>query len=247
MGKFISILLIIIGLCSSCKELAQGPPSIPPEPEAPLNKIMPLGASRVAGDRPNHESFRYDLWKELILNNWSFDFIDTQEDNAIYLPVENTPFDPDHEGAGGRTSDDILVNLFNWLRESGAPDIVLFSSPGGNDVLRREPLERTISNLESIIDILQKANPQVTVIIEKFASGRSSLITPEISNDIKNLHQAIARIATEKTNDQSEIIVVDMYTGFDDDLLADNIHYNDSGAQFIAERYYKVLRNVLKK
>jgi hypothetical protein len=40
-----------------------------------INKIMPLGASRVAGNSPIHESFRYKLWKDLTENNWTFDSI----------------------------------------------------------------------------------------------------------------------------------------------------------------------------
>ena len=35
-------------------------------------------------------------------------------------------------------------------------------------------------------------------------------------------------------------------TGFNDGLLADNVHYNESGAEFIANRYYNVLANVLE-
>ena len=34
---------------------------------------------------------------------------------------------------------------------------------------------------------------------------------------------------------------VDMATGFKDDFLADNIHYNLQGAQFIAQHYYDKL------
>ena len=34
-----------------------------------INKIMALGASRVEGNRPQHESFRYETWKSLIQNN----------------------------------------------------------------------------------------------------------------------------------------------------------------------------------
>ena len=58
-----------------------------------LNKIMPLGASRVEGNRPVYESFRYELWKDLTENNWAFDFIGTQSDNATYPTFNNNNFD----------------------------------------------------------------------------------------------------------------------------------------------------------
>ena len=59
---------------------------------------MILGASRVEGDRPNYESFRYELWKDLIENNWTFDFIGTQLDSRFYPLFNNLNFDTDHEG-----------------------------------------------------------------------------------------------------------------------------------------------------
>ncbi len=34
---------------------------------------------------------------------------------------------------------------------------------------------------------------------------------------------------------------VDMATGFSDALLADEVHYNQAGAGFVADRYYPVL------
>jgi len=36
-----------------------------------------------------------------------------------------------------------------------------------------------------------------------------------------------------------------MYTGFNDSYLADVLHYNQSGAEFIANRYYDVLVDIL--
>lgn len=57
--------------------------------------------SRVEGDRPNYESFRYELWKELIENNWTFGFTGTQLDAASYPLFDNLLFDKYHEGRGG--------------------------------------------------------------------------------------------------------------------------------------------------
>ena len=39
---------------------------------------------------------------------------------------------------------------------------------------------------------------------------------------------------------------VNMFEGFADRYLADDIHYNTEGAGFIAQRYYEVLENVLE-
>ena len=84
-------------------------------------------ASRVEGNRREYESFRYELWKDLKSNEWTFDFIGTKR---IWHPInlELGSFDNDHEGRGGWTSGQILEELEGWLMETGAPDIVLFSS-----------------------------------------------------------------------------------------------------------------------
>jgi len=211
-----------------------------------INKIMPLGASRVAGYRPDYESFRYELWKTLEGEGWSFDYIGTQSDDASYPMFNNLDFDIDHEGIAGWTSGEILNNMDTWLAVTGAPDIVLFSAPGGNDALQNLPYDQTLSNIYEIIDILQNANPEITIIIEQLAPARSDLMTDELTNYFNQLIEDILIISTENTSDFSQVIAVDMFTGFTDSFLADDVHYNQAGAEFIANRYYTILKNILE-
>lgn len=218
-----------------------------PKPKSTsINKILPLGASRVEGSRPEFESYRYELWKDLKENGWTFDFIGTQSDNATYPTFSNENFDIDHEGRGGWTSGEILDGLNNWLSQTGSPDIVLFSSPGGNDILNGQNYNQTISNVNAIIDALQANNPNVTIIIEQPAQGRSDFMTVEFTNSFNQMKQDVLTIATDQTTTTSQVIAVDMFTGFNDTHLADEVHYNEAGAEFIATRYYNVLINVLE-
>ena len=151
-----------------------------PKPQSnSINKILPLGASRVEGASPYYESFRYELWKKLSENDWIFDFIGTQSDPASYPNLGSLSFDVDHEGRGGWTSADILNGLSEWLNMTGAPDIVLFSSPGGNDILNGSNYEQTLLNINAIIDLLQLTNPNVTILIEQLAAGHSDFMTAE--------------------------------------------------------------------
>ena len=221
---------------------------INPKPKSnSINKILPLGASRIEGARPEYESFRYELWKDLIGNNWTFDFIGTQSDNASYTSFNNNIFDIDHEGRGGWTSGQILEELNSWLSETGSPDIVLLSSPGGNDALEGLPYEDAVENINSIIDILQTNNPSVTIVIEQMAPGRTDIMTSELTSFFDQMQQEVLNIATNQSTSSSQVIAVDMFTGFDDGLLADDVHYNESGAEFIATRYYNVLENILEE
>ncbi|MDR9416396.1 MAG: GDSL-type esterase/lipase family protein [Gracilimonas sp.] len=233
--------LLFVGACDN--ENATGPE----ETTVSINKIMPLGASRVEGARPVFESYRYDLWIDLKENGWTFDFIGTRLDQASYPPHEGDEFDKDHEGRSGWTSGQILNGIEGWLSDLSSPDIVLFSSPGGNDGLNGLPYEQAVSNINSIIDILQANNPDVTVIIEQMAPGRSDIMNAELTTYFEKMQQEVENIATDQTTSTSQVIAVDMYSEFKDSYLSDEVHYNEEGADFIANRYYDELINVLEE
>lgn len=241
---FLAFLIIL----TSCDK------STPPESE-PINKIMSLGASRVEGNKPNFTgplladefvSFRYDLWKNIVQDGWQFDFIGSEFDYSDYPDFNNLSFDGDHQGNGGFTAEDIAIGIESWLEETGAPDVVLFSSPGGNDALLNMPYNAIIEDIKYIIDALQASNPEVTILLEQMAPAHSDDMTTELTTYINDLHQDILLIASNKTTSTSQVIAIDMFTGFSDAMLADDVHYNELGAKFIADRYYSVLINFLE-
>ena len=241
--KFL-ILIITLVIFHSCEK----EDDLNPKPQSnSINKILTLGASRVEGARPEYESFRFELWKDLVENNWTFDFIGTQSDNAFYPTFDNNTFDLDHEGRGGWTSGQLKDGLIDWLNETGAPDIVLFSSPGGNDALEGLSYEQAVTNINSIIDILQENNSNVTIIIEQMAPGKSNFMNSELTLFFEQMQLEVLNITSHQSTSTSQVIAVDMYTGFNDNFLADDVHYNQSGAEFIATRYYNVLEDVLEK
>ncbi|MEL6124646.1 MAG: hypothetical protein AAFR14_13105 [Bacteroidota bacterium] len=123
------VLMLFAFLANGCQDEETKAPS------DSLNKIMPLGASRVEGNSPVFESYRYELWTDLVEGGYDIDFIGTMTDPVDYPQVSDITFDPDHEGRGGWTSAQILANIESWLDRNDVPDIVLFSSPGGNDIL----------------------------------------------------------------------------------------------------------------
>jgi lysophospholipase L1-like esterase len=236
------LFLLFLGLISCGEE--DTPVVIP---ETSLNTIMPLGASRVAGNRPAYESYRYELWKRLEDGEWEFDFIGTVDDRASYPAYSGMEFDVDHEGRGGWTSGQILAGIEGWLEEAGTPDIVLFSSPGGNDALQGLSFDNALDNVNEIIDIIQSTNPNVTIIIEQMAPGQSFFIPDQIADYFDQIREDIENIAAAQTTSTSKVLTVDMATGFMDSFLADLVHYNEAGARFIAERYYNVLVDVMER
>ena len=79
------------------------------------------------------------------------------------------------------------------------------------------------------------------------APGHSDIMTTSLTNYFDQLQQDIVTIANEQSTSSSQVIAVDMFTGFTDAMLADDVHYNEKGADFIASRYYNLLVNVLEK
>lgn len=63
------ILLIMFNVCDKDDDLILKLLSIL------INKIFFLGVLRVEGVRFEYESYCYEFWKDLIENNWIFDFI----------------------------------------------------------------------------------------------------------------------------------------------------------------------------
>ena len=206
---------------------------------------MPLGASRVQGSPPAYLSYRYNLWKKLRLNGYNIDFIGGEVDGEIYPLVNEEEFDPHHEGHSGWTSGQLLADLPNWTARVDTPDIVLFSSPGGNDIIDGLSYE---SAIENVVDIVTIAGFQleVTVVLEKMAPGHSLVMMIELlgTNHARLLND-IDSLASSLTTASSEVLVIDMATGFTDNMLADPIHYNQDGATFVADRYYSLLETIL--
>lgn len=237
---FTCLFLLTFVSCSKENDITTKPQS------NSINKILNLGASRVEGGRPEYESYRYELWKNLKENNLIFDYIGTQTDESSYPLFNNMIFDCDHEGRGGWASQDILDELNNWLKITGPPDFVLFSSPAGNDALEELSYTEAVSNINGIIDVIQDFNPNTTIIIEQMAPARSDIMTSELTKFLEQMKGEILNIAESKTTSKSEVIAIDMFSGFDDSLLADDVHYNEEGAKFIARRYFDLLANLLE-
>ena len=242
---WIGFLVLSLSFFSSCeKDESSSITAVQPISQKPLGKILPLGASRVKGDRPNYESYRYELWKLLVDENYDFDFIGTVKDPGNYPDYAGLFFDKDHEGHGGWKTSDILDNLTLILEETGVPDIVLLSSPGGNDALLGVDYNEILANINSIIDTLQGINPEVIIIIEKQAPARSTAMTPELNQLFNSLLAGVHNIALYQSNSFSNVITVDLATGFNDSLIQDNIHYNQAGAKFVANRYFEVIEGL---
>ena len=206
-----------------------------------LSGLLIQFASCKKGDEDGYESYRYELWKKCISNNYTIDFLGMQYDDGNYPDFNGYSFDRDHEGIGGIETEGVLDNIDEVLQQVNDFNIVLLCI-GGNDLLNGiDDPQTAIDNIHLIIDAIQNAHPDVTIFIEKIAPGNNEIMTPEFQLKLDEFNQLIAALAPIQTNANSNVIAVDMYTGFTENLLADDVHYNQEGALFIAERYFNAI------
>ena len=217
----------------------------PPLSEGEIS-ILPLGDSRVAGLRPLFESYRYELWKNLLEQNADIDLVGPETDNARYPDFMDRTFDNDHAGIGGNTTTDVLERLDNVLRSMPEPPQIVLLGIGGNDLLQGMDAGEVINNMHTIIDRLQANNPGVIIIVEQIAPGTSEFMATEGLRPIFDaFNAAIPTLASEQSDATSRVIPVDMSTNWTDEYLADEVHYNEAGAKVVADRYFAVMEEVL--
>lgn len=202
-------------------------------------RIMPLGNSITHGDEI-HYSYRFALWQKLRDAGVSFDFVGSMNTNFGGNPLFPDPaFDRDHEGHRGWRADQLLSSLPMWL-QMYTPDIVLVHA-GTNDMFMGNAVAGTVTELKSIIDVLRNDNPEVTILLAKIIGTTA----PENAR-IVELNSHIDGIAAEKNTDQSRVIVVDQFTGFNPATDAyDGKHPNSAGEEIMAQKWFDALMAIL--
>ena len=189
-------------------------------------------------DNDFFESYRYELWKNLVDNNYNFDFVGRQKDYGTYEEYSGEEFDNDHEGAGGYESEDVLANIDEILAAISSPDIILLSI-GGNDLLDGgNPPSEPISNIVQLVEKLQTHNYNVTIFLEQIAPANCETMNSSLTTNIIDFNSQIVSIADNLTTNTSKVIALDMNSNFNESYLADDVHYNEAGAKFIADIYF---------
>lgn len=213
--------------------------------QAQAVKIMHLGDSLTSGHR-GYVSYRYDLWFDLIDAGFDIDFVgalqNTYHDtNLDWYPEYLTTFDRDHEGWWGYRTDE-LVDIARYVSATHQPDIVLLWA-GGNDIgqLGNSGVTNARFGLRDIIEGIRSNVPGVTILL-----GLKSPVNARNSEFIDPLNDAIAAVASDLDTNESPVILVDHYTGFDiGSMTIDDIHHNLVGEAWIAENWFEVLADIL--
>ena len=210
-------------------------------------KIMPLGDSITKGSvstpqEAKYPTYRYWLWNDLVDNGYDVDFVGSWSSPDF----KNFTFDQDNEGHGGYSTDEILHGIPEDKWESGhlsqwiqgyEYDIVLLQI-GTNDVVREVPLNETVTNIKKIVKVVRQRNPSVAVFVATLPP------TKLYRQGLIDLNQEIPRIVDELDSQQSRVILVEQYYGYDGE--ADNqpplyVHPCTSGEKKLATNWYEAL------
>ena len=194
-------------------------------------------------DAEGYESYRYELWKKCVQNNFQIDFIGQQFDDGTYPNFMGVSFDRDHEGIGGIESEGVLNNIEEVLLQTNDLDAVLLCV-GGNDLLGGDDPQTVIDNIALIIDEIQNRFPNIIIFLEQIAPGNNETMTNDLSQKLSEFNDLIYQTATAYSNQNTSVIAVDMNTNFTVNLLADDVHYNQDGAVFVAEQYFSSISTV---
>lgn len=203
-------------------------------------RIMPLGDSITASPG----CWRAILWHDLQTNGYTnVDFVGSVQGNGCNYGYS---YDGDDEGHAGYLAANIANQnqLPGWL-SAAHPDVVLMHL-GTNDVWSHLPTNTILAAYTTLVGQMRASNPRMKILIAQILPMNPSGC-PTCAAAVQALDQAIPGWAAGLTTTQSQITVVDQYTGFNDatDTIGDGVHPNDTGFQKMAARWYPPLAHVL--
>ncbi len=221
-------------------------------------KILPIGNSITQLDN-QHYSYRYKLWKKLIDDGVDFDFVGSMTDHyncgtPTFPDYNGHTFDTDHEGHWGWRCDEVINggnssnckgtgHLSTWLG-SYTPDIALIHL-GTNDMVQGQSVTGTINELKDIINILRADNPNVIILLAKLIPANESLY-PTWASRIPLLNAEIPSIATDMQDENSPIVIVDQFSGFDPTTdTFDGVHTNSLGEEKMAQKWFDAIQTAV--
>ncbi len=236
--------------------------------EAAPIRIMLVGDSITAGLADVDTAYRCELWQRLADRN--VDFVGFQSSS----PGCGAPgFDPDHEGRGGATTIERIVemedpfqlggNSFALSYDAALVHIGTNDKNGVNFGWNQAYIDGTIEpDFELMVAKLRLNNPEVTIYVGQLIPCTNGPVPVDgwlgckvthdggfdnEGNTVEGMNDVWARIADELSTDQSPIVIVDHRVDFDmtTDLLPDGMHPNDFGQAKMADKWAQALEPLL--
>ncbi|HIH03371.1 MAG TPA: hypothetical protein HA263_05825 [Methanoregulaceae archaeon] len=204
--------------------------------------VLPLGDSITHGGTGDggvlYPTYRAWLYQDLRTLGYNVDFV-----GSLNKPDAPAGSDPDNEGHAAYTSAQVLAELPAWLEAYPPPQVALVHL-GTNDVLESVPASQTAADLAAIIGVLRARNPSMAILVAQIIPTSVG----STNTAIEALNREIAGLAALST-DQSPVVIVDQYTGFDPDadLQTGGAHPATSGEKKMAARWEGALFPILAR
>lgn len=139
-------------------------------------------------------------------------------------------------GLSGETSAGGLTRI-DWILNQPVDIFVL--ELGVNDGLRGLPLDQTKKNLQSIIDKVQKKNPEVEIVLA------GMMVPPNMGKEYSNQFTSMYLELAENNDTIFIPFLLDGVGGHSDLNLPDGIHPNVEGHKIVAKTVLRFLEEIL--
>ncbi|KAK2754571.1 hypothetical protein FQN54_006972 [Arachnomyces sp. PD_36] len=156
-------------------------------------------------------------------------------------------YDGENEGHGGFLATNIASEnqLPAWL-EGAQPDIVMMHL-GTNDVWSNLGADAIIDAFTTLVDQMRENNPAMTILVAQIIPMSPDGCTT-CGEGVTELNDAVAKWAPTLSTAESNITVVDCFTGFDTKTdTGDGVHPNDAGNEKLADSWYKPLAAAIQQ
>lgn len=237
LSKAQSLLLIAISLLAiSCEKDSDIQMDVPSDSQAlALGNVWVIGDSWSACHGDN--TWRRTLYEKLTANQYSFDFIGTENDSGSACEA-GQEFDRDHNAYGGIAAFELLERLPDWYEQLPTADNVLLMA-GGND-LASVDITDVLQTLTEMITSLRSDNPNLIVYLAAYSYSQGAEVA-----FVDEVNELVANMASSVSTTQSPVYYTNLRPNFDPTIheLPDE-HPNAAGMAVLADNWFAKINEV---
>ncbi|WP_198045540.1 SGNH/GDSL hydrolase family protein [Kitasatospora mediocidica] len=203
------------------------------EPAAPVIRVMPLGDSITVGQGSvSWNGYRADL-RDLVTGQTSYGVRYVGDQNSGSMS------NPQHEGHGGYTIDDVRHGVDGWLAAS-QPDVVLLYI-GTNDLNQQQDTDpdHAADRLTTLVDRIFTDAPDVTVVMEGLITT-----TGGMQERVRQYNKRSRELAVVEQAAGRHLLFA-AGAKLDSVDFADRVHPTDTGYQKMADSFFPPLQEAL--
>ncbi len=203
---------------------------------APVLRVLPVGDSITEGI-PIPGGYRAPLYQLMTNAGYNLDFIGTQSDNsAPSLP------DPNHEGNGGYTIDQVAAGMPGWAESIGDPDVILLLI-GTNDYGDSDDTPDAIERLDLLISELAELWPKARIVVANLLFRTED---PDANLAIQQtFNPYVPGVVADHAALGQLVYFLDMQSALGASDLSDGLHPNQTGYNKMATNWFGAISEII--